>query len=194
MHDIEPHYNWRDRYEAAKDSKSPFFRRTYDEFKYSKKIYNYYIHPQWDAFGSPTLYMKILYADYENGYAIFEMMGEWNDAVTNDIMFLKREIADEMALHGIHKYLVFCDNVLNFHGEDDDYYEEWYEDVRDEDGWICFLNLLDHVEVEMRDTRLQNYVNFGPDFNNFSWRKLKPDLLCRAVEMMVVGEVPKFLR
>lgn len=194
MHDIEPHYNWRDRYIASEDAKSPFYRRAYDEFKYSQKIYNYYIHPQWDGFGSQTLYMKILWTDYEQGFTIFEMMGEWNDAIGNDIMFLKREIADEMASHGIHKYVVFCDNVLNFHSAEDDYYEEWYEDVRDEDGWICFLNLLEHVEEEMKESNLQQYLNFGPDFTLLNWRAIEPKMLCKAVEMMVEGEVPKFLR
>ena len=49
------------------------------EFEYSNTVYNYYIHPQWDDIGSGTLYMKELYADYENGFAILEFIGEWND-------------------------------------------------------------------------------------------------------------------
>jgi len=193
MHDIEPHFKWRDRYIASKDERSPFYGRQYSEFTFSQKIYNYFIHPQWDAFGSSTLYMKILYADYEDGYAIFEMLGEWNDCLQNDIMFLKRDVVDELMAAGIHKYIVICENVLNFHGGDDDYYEEWYEDVRDENGWICFLNALDHVAVEMDDARLSHYVNLGGHFNQLNWRVLPPNKLCQAIEIMVKEGGEKFL-
>jgi hypothetical protein len=55
MHDIEPYYHWRDRYVAAEDKESPFYGRQYSEFEFSQQIYNYYIHPQWDDFGSPKL-------------------------------------------------------------------------------------------------------------------------------------------
>lgn len=184
MQDIQPHFRWRDNYEASKDSKSPFAGRQYSEFQYSQKIYNYFIHPQWDNFGSPTLYMKILYVDYESQFAIFEFIGEWNDAVTNDIMFLKRDIVDEMTKHGIYKYILLCDNVLNFHGEDDDYYEEWWDDVKEDDGWIAMLNLLEHVETEVKDTRLYQYVNFGGLLNGVNWQGLKPKLLFELVEKL----------
>lgn len=48
MHDIEPWWGWRDEYVAEKDSRSPFYGRTYDEFTFTNKVYNYFIHPQWD--------------------------------------------------------------------------------------------------------------------------------------------------
>lgn len=185
MHDIEPHFRWRDKYRSERDHRSPFAGRTYSEFQYSQKIYNYYIHPQWDGFGSPTLYMKIIYADYDKGFAIFEFIGEWNDAVTNDIMFLKRDVVDDLTRHGISKFILLCDNVLNFHGEDDDYYEEWWDDIKEEDGWIVMLNLLEHVEQEVKDTRLYNYLNFGGVFNGVNWRALKPQLLFGAIEKML---------
>ncbi|MEZ5031239.1 MAG: hypothetical protein R2787_07550 [Saprospiraceae bacterium] len=65
MHDIEPHFLWRDLYVASEDRHSPFFRRQYDEFHFTQKVYNYYIHPQWDNLGSTTLYGKALFVDYE---------------------------------------------------------------------------------------------------------------------------------
>ena len=145
MHDIEPHYQWRDRYIASEDEQSPFFGRVYDEFQFSQKIYNYFIHPQWDAFGSNTLYLKILFVEYQQGFAVLELIGEWNDCLQNDIMFLKRNIADDLAQNGIHKFVLVCENVLNFHASDDSYYQEWFEDVSEEHGWICFLNLLPPV-------------------------------------------------
>ena len=187
MHDIEPHFRWRDHYKAEQDERSPFYGREYDEFQYSQKIYNYYIHPQWDAFGSSTLYMKILSADYDEGFAIIELIGEWNDCLQNDIMFLKRDVADLMIEQGIYKYLLICENVLNFHGSDDCYYEEWYEDISDEQGWICLANTLDHVAQEMQDTQLQHFVNFGSDFNDLNWRQLKPKGLLKQIELLING-------
>lgn len=189
MHDIEPHYQWRDRYIASEDAQSPFYGRVYDEFTFTKKIYNYFIHPQWDEFGSPTLYMKIIFVDYEEGYAIMELIGEWNDCLTNDIMWLKREIVDHLSTYGIHKYILICENVLNFHGSDDCYYEEWQEEVIDENGWICFINMLHHVEQEMKDTKIQHFVNMGGIFNDVTWRPQKPQNIFKAIEAMIHSDI-----
>ncbi len=187
MHDIAPFHRWQDDYDSAGDKNSPFYRRTYDEFGYSLKVYNHFIHPQWDEFGSLTLYLKILFADYEEGFAIIEMIGEWNDCLYNDVMFLKREVADELMRHGIRKFIIIAENVLNFHASDDCYYEEWYEDVKDEDGWICLLNLFPHVEEEMNDARLGYYLNFGRRLNEVNWRALSPkNLLIKVEDLMMV--------
>lgn len=131
MHDIEPYYNWRHLYTAEEDSKSPFFGKTYSEFEFTQTVYNFYIHPQWDYVGSQTLYLKVLFADYEIGFAIIELIGEWNDAIENDIMTLKRELIDKMLFQGISKFIMIGENVLNFHSSDECYYEEWYEDVQE---------------------------------------------------------------
>lgn len=185
MHDIEPFFNWRDDYAAEEDDRSPFYGRTYDEFYFTHKVYNYFIHPQWDEFGSATLYLKVLYVDYDDGYAILELIGEWNDCLHNDIMYLKREVLEPMIEEGIFRFVLICENVLNFHGSDDCYYEEWYEDIQEEDGWICFLNTLPHVEEEMRLTRLQSYVRFGGPFHQVNWRPQKPRLLFQMIEKML---------
>jgi hypothetical protein len=190
MHDIEPFYHWRDKYISAEDNRSPFFGRVYSEFEFSQKVYNYYIHPQWDHFGSNTLYTKILFADYEAGFAILEMLGEWNDCLQNDVMFLKREVIDPMLQEGINRFVLVCENVLNFHGSDDSYYEEWFEDIIEEDGWITFLNLLNHVEDEMKETQLQHFVNFGDYFNQLNWRTQKPKHLHTIVDALVKGATP----
>ena len=193
MQDIEPYYRWRDKYIANNDTNSPFYGRVYDEFKYTKKVYNYYIHPQWDEFGSATLYSKILFTDYEEGYAIIEFIGEWNDALHNDVMFLKRNLVEPLQDKGIHKFILICENVLNFHGGEDDYYAEWGEEVRDEDGWICFINIHNHVEDEMKIARLQYHVNFGAYYNSLNWRPHKPNLLFQVVEALVNGEVMRLV-
>lgn len=177
MHDIEPYYKWRDYYIASEDSQSPFFGRTYNEFQFTQKIYNYFIHPQWDDIGSPTLYIKILYCDYALGYAFIELIGEWNDAVNNDIMYLKRDIADHMMKAGINRFVLLCDNVLNFHGDDDCYYEEWYDDVTEKDGWICLVNLREHIYKEMSKMRLYQYVNIEDEVADIEWQRLLPDNL-----------------
>ena len=182
MHDIEPYYNWRDRYIASEDELSPFYGQQYDEFQYSNKIYNYFIHPQWDMFGSATLYAKVLIADYDEHYAIIELIGEWNDCLTNDVMHLKRNVIDVMIGNGITKYILICENVLNFHGSDECYYEEWYEYVSEEFGWVAFVNMLDHVETEMLDTGINNYVLFGGPFQEINWRMVKPHTLVRQID------------
>jgi hypothetical protein len=184
MHDIEPYFRWRDRYNATEDEKSPFHGRKHDEFMYTQKVYNYFIHPQWEFFGSSTLYLKALFVDYDEGYAILEFIGEWNDTLHNDIMELKRNVIDAMTKEYISKFILIVENVYNFHGSDDSYYEEWWEDVKDEGGWICFLNPLQHVIEEMENTRLQYYVNFGQDYTLENWRVLKPELVLKAVELL----------
>lgn len=191
MHDIEPYFKWRDQYIASEDSKSPFFGRQYSEFTFTKKIYNYFIHPQWDEFGSTTLYMKILYVDYSESACLIELIGEWNDCLHNDIMFLKRDIADHLYEHGIRKFVVFCDNVLNFHGSDNCYYEEWLDDIVEDGGWICLVNTQEHVENEMQETNLQHYVNFGETYNNLVWRGKKPENIHKLIEQIMINSTKR---
>ncbi|MFN9958788.1 MAG: hypothetical protein ACK55I_37330, partial [bacterium] len=125
-------------------------------FEYSNTVYNYYIHPQWDEFGSTTLYIKILYVDYDRSYTIIEMIGEWNDALYNDIMFFKREVAELMMNEWITKFILIGENVLNFHGSDDCYYEEWFQEV--EEGYIVAINFRPHVLTEMKKYNLDYYM------------------------------------
>ena len=120
MHTLEPYYNWRHIYVSEDDMRSPFYGRDYSEFEYSLTVYNYYIHPQWDDFGSRTLYLKVLIADYDEGYAVIELIGEWNDALENDIMELKREVLDKFMYEHIHKFILIGENVLNFHSDGSD--------------------------------------------------------------------------
>lgn len=150
MHDIEPFYNWRHIYIADEDKKSPFYRRTYSEFEFTQTVYNYYIHPQWDDFGSRTLYLKIIYVDYELNFAIIELIGEWNDAIENDIMQLKRDVIDQLFQEKIFKYILITENVLNFHSSDKEYYEEWFEQVTDEEGWIVALNMPEATQYDFK--------------------------------------------
>lgn len=181
MHDIEPYYKWRDYYVASEDKISPFYGRTYNEFQFTQKIYNYFIHPQWDYIGSPTIYIKILFVEYTKGYSIIELIGEWNDAVHNDIMYLKREIIDHMTKVGISRFILLCDHVLNFHGDEDCYYEEWYDDIKDEDGWVCLINLRQHIYEEMSELRLHNYVHLRDEMEDIEWRNRRPGAFYKLI-------------
>jgi hypothetical protein len=182
MHDIEPHFQWRDRYRAEHDSDSPFFGRQYSEFGYSNRVYNYLLHPQWDEFGSETLYLKILFVDYDDRYAIIELIGEWNDALHNDSMHLKREVIDALIAEGIREFILIMEGVLNFHSDADDYYEEWYQEVVDGGGWIALLNVHEHVGDELRDAGLDRYLHFGDLLSGITWRPQKPQRVHEAIE------------
>ena len=46
---------------------------------------------------------------------------------------------------GIERFILIGENVLNFHASDDCYYEEWFDEVTDADGWIALLNFRQHV-------------------------------------------------
>lgn len=185
MHNIEPYYNWRHIYVASEDEHSPFFGKEYSEFEFSNTIYNYYIHPQWDDIGSPTLYLKLLYADYINGYAIMELIGEWNDAINNDIMFLKENVINQLEIAGINKFILLGENVLNFHASDNCYYEDWYEDVIDGGGWLVAMNFREHIIDEMNNTGIQHYLYSGFKYNNIPWRTYEPSQLLMMVENII---------
>jgi hypothetical protein len=179
LHDIEPYYNWRHLYTAEEDEDSPFYGREYSEFEFSNTVYNYYIHPQWDEFGSRTLYMKILFADYDFNYAIIEMIGEWNDAVENDVMQLKRSVIDEMIPKGINKFILITENVLNFHSSDEEYYEEWYEDIKDEGGWIVFLNTPEQTRYDIERSRIKRYIHL---LDLPQWRTIQPQHIFQIID------------
>lgn len=186
MHELEPYYNWKDLYDASEDERSPFYGEEPDFQQYANSVYNYILHPEWDYFGSRTLYLKVLFADYDEGFAIIEFIGEWNDCIENDIMYLKRDVIDKMMKQGIYNFILIGENVLNFHASDDCYYEEWYEDIKDEGGWIAAVNFRDHVVDEMRHARLHYYINFSELLNNLSWRKLKPKALHTVVDNLIL--------
>ncbi len=180
MHDIEPFYNWRNLYQAEYDERSPFYGREYSTNEYTNKIYNYLIHPQWDSINSETLYVKILFIDYHKHFAIIEMLGEWNDAIGNDIMHLKRNVIDELLYQGIKYFILIGENVLNFHSSDDSYYEEWLAELENF-GWIVLLNFRQHVLDEMKQAYLDRYLFWYEYMQNAQWRKTTPHILFKLI-------------
>jgi hypothetical protein len=183
MQDIEPFYNWEHYYNSVEDPLSPFYGVEYNLNQYTNEIYGYYIHPLWDYIGSETLYIKILFADYDSGILIMELFGEWNDALHNDIMHLKRNVIDHFTLQGINKYILIGENVLNFHGSDDSYYEEWFEDM--EDGWIMAICFREHVLDEWKKYNLDSYISFGGSLEVENWRTMLPTVLFQHINTMM---------
>lgn len=183
MHDIEPFYNWDSLYLASEDERSPFYGREYSEFEFTGKVYNYLLHPQWDYIGSETLYIKLLYIDYEHEFCIIELIGEWNDCLYNDIMFLYRNVIETLLENGINKYILIGENVLNFHYSEDDYYQEWFDELGD--GWIVCLNFRGHVKKEFEDGHLDYYMAMGGNFDDLPWRTATPQKLFLIVDRLV---------
>lgn len=183
MQDLEPFYNWRHIYTSELDERSPFYGRVYSEFVFSQTVYNYYIHPQWDDFGSRTLYCKILMADYEEHYMVIELIGEWNDAIENDIMELKREVIDPFFNFGITKFILVAENVLNFHSGDRDYYDEWFEEVTDESGWIVCVNMPESTQHDFKRAKINRYIELMPIDN---WRIYRPFHLFKKIDQEIM--------
>ena len=183
MHMVEPYYHWRNLYIASEDDASPFYGRDYSEFQFENKIYNYCIHPQWDSIDSPTLFIKILYIDYDSSYAVIEFIGEWNDTIENDIMTLKRDVIEELTKMGIDKFILIGENVLNFHSSDDCYYEEWIDDI--ENGWVAMINFQEHVLFEFEDIGIDQYFICGGELQEVDWRTYLPHQLFRYIEGIV---------
>jgi len=184
MHDLEPYYNWRHLYIASEDERSPFYGQQYSEFEFSSSIYNYFIHPQWDQFGSATLYLKILFVSYEEHFCIIELIGEWNDLLYNDIMYLYRNVVEFLLEQDINKYILVGENVLNFHYDDDSYYQEWFDEL--EDGWIACINFRDHVIREMEQASVDYYLALGGRLNDMPWRTADPVKLFRIVDSLMM--------
>lgn len=178
-----PFERWNVHYNSSYDDRSPFAGKAYNYDLYSENIYGYYIDPAWDFIGSETLYIKIIYADYLLGFVVIELIGEWNDALNNDIMLFKRNIVEYLISQGISKFALIGENVLNFHGSDDCYYEEWFEEV--EDGWIAGVNFQEHVLEEMKNYNVDNYINLSGSLQIEKWRTLTPQKFFELVNILI---------
>ncbi|HWA34730.1 MAG TPA: hypothetical protein VG737_11395 [Cyclobacteriaceae bacterium] len=185
MHNIEPYYNWIKYYDSSFDERSPFFEKEYNYDLFKDTIYGYYIHPAWDSFGSETLYLKVLFANYNLGFVIIELIGEWNDTLNNDIMLLKRNFIEVLQAAGISKFILVGENLMNFHGSDDCYYEEWFEEVEETNGWIAEINLPDFIMQEQMKYHIDHYINMGGTLQIENWRTLHPQKLYELVSALI---------
>ena len=112
------------------------------------------------------------------------LLGEWNDVLHNDIMYLKRDLVDPLIENGINKFILMGENVLNFHVGDNDYYQEWSEEI--EDGWIVGINFREHIVQEFVQANLDYYIAFGGRFNSFSWRGSEPNQLYKKIDELIM--------
>jgi hypothetical protein len=185
MHKLEPYYNWRKYYDPDHDVNSPFSELIPQDG--NNNIYNYVLHSQWERFGSPTLYLKILFADYNSGSVIIEFIGEWNDCINNDVMYLKRDVVEPLMQSGIKEFILIGENILNFHADGDDYFEEWFEEVTEEGGWIAAVNFNEHVTEEMQSAGLTRYLQFNQ--HNIPWRTFTPAQLSSLVSQSINNRI-----
>ncbi|MCI4670850.1 MAG: hypothetical protein MRZ79_22130 [Bacteroidia bacterium] len=172
LHDIEPFYGWLAMYNHEMDEKSPFHDVEHNMFYYDRSINNIPAHPLWDDFGSESLLVKIQYADYQEGYAILEFFGEWNDLYDNDFKLLSENVLSFLVDFGINKFIFIVENVFHAYFDADDYYQAMEEAI--EDGWICLLKSREEVREDMEQYGIDQYFYFNPKLDQLNWRKLKP--------------------
>lgn len=180
MQDHEPFYGWLALYSHELDPYSPFHEVEHNLFEYDRSVYNYVAHPLWDSIESESLLLKILFADYNKGFAVIELFGVWNDLFTNDIRLLSENCLELLIQAGINKFILICENILQIYLESDDYYEALAEQV--EDGWVCLLRTREHVLEELSSYGIDQYFFWTPALDELRWRKLKPWQLLEKVE------------
>jgi hypothetical protein len=69
--------------------------------------------------------------------------------------------------------------VLNFHSGDRDYYQEWYEEVTDEEGWVVSLNMPEQTQYDFKKAKLNYYIELMEIPN---WRTYRPYHLFKKID------------
>jgi hypothetical protein len=98
-------------------------------------------------------------------------------------MFLKRNVIEALEEQGVNKFILIGENVMNFHADDDSYYQEWFDEL--EDGWIACINFREHVLLEFEKASLDYYMAMGGKFNDISWRTADPMKLYVIIESLM---------
>ena len=114
---------------------------------------------------------------------MIELNGEWNDAINNDIMQLKRGLIELIEIEGINKFILIGEHVFNFHGSDDCYYEEWFDDV--EDGWIAAVSFPAFIQDEMKKYHVDQYISMGGTLQIDNWRTLHPQRFFQLIDSLI---------
>ena len=181
MHTLEPYYAWRNHYVASNDPRSPFLTGPTASLSTRPKSTITSSIRSGTPSTRPPCFAKS-FVDYDERFAIIEFIGEWNDCLYNDIMQLKREVIDVLMAEGIHRYILIGENVLNFHFSDDCYYEEWFDEVTEDDGWIALLNFREHVIDDMKAIDLDSYFVLGGELSELGWRTFSPANLYQRID------------
>jgi hypothetical protein len=100
---------------------------------------------------------------------------------------MKRDVVDKMEAEGINKFILITENVLNFHSGDKDYYQEWYEEVSDETGWIVCLNMPEATQYDFKKAKINYYVELMSLDN---WRTYRPFHLFKKIDDEINKRLP----
>ncbi|MBX3101122.1 MAG: hypothetical protein KF690_01280 [Bacteroidetes bacterium] len=171
---LEPFDGWLFIYSHDQDERSPFHEVEHNLFAYDRRIYTFDAHPLWDNIESESLLVKILYAQYDEGYAILELLGEWNDLHENDFRLLWDNCLHPLVTEGIYRFILICENVFNIYPDADDYYQNAQEELAEGEGWLCLLRARPQVLEELEAYGIGQYFFYSPLLESLRWRKLKP--------------------
>ena len=69
--------------------------------------------------------------------------------------------------------------VLNFHSSDKEYYQEWYDEVSEANGWIISLNMPESTQYDFKKARIINYISF---IEEEKWRVYNPMHLFEKID------------
>ena len=90
-------------------------------------------------------------------------------------MYLYRNVIELLIDKGIKYFILIGENILNFHADTNDYYEEWSNNIGD--GWIIGINFRSFVISEFSEVNIDYFIAFSGEFNDVQWRKIMPDQL-----------------
>lgn len=172
LHDFEPFFGWLAMYNHEMDERSPFHEVEHNQFYYDRSVNQIPAHPLWDDFGSESLLIKIQFVDYQEGYAIIEFFGEWNDIYDNDFKLLCENVLSFLLDFEVNKFIFIVENVFHAYMGADDYYQALEEELGD--GWISLLKTRREVKEDMQEYGIDQYFYFNPNLDQLAWRKLKP--------------------
>jgi len=99
-------------------------------------------------------------------------------------MLFRKNVIEILQQQGITKFLLIGEHIFNFHGDADDYYQEWFEEILEEDGWIVGLNFRDFVIDEMASYNITQYIHMRAPFDGVKWRPYKPELLIEKIDQL----------
>ena len=69
--------------------------------------------------------------------------------------------------------------MLNYHSDGKDYYEELFEEVTDENGWVVCLNMPEQTQYDFKKAHLNRYIELMELLN---WRTYKPFHLFKKID------------
>ncbi len=188
LHHIEPFYGWLAWYSHDQDERSPFHEVEHNQFYYDRSINQIPAHPLWDDFGSESLLCKILFADYEKGFAIIELFGEWNDLFDNDFKLFAENCLTYLVDHGIDRFVLICENVFHIYLDQTDYYDAMLDELG-ESGWMCLLRTRQQVKEDLDEYGVSAFFYQSERLDQIPWRRLKPAQLFALIE----SRMPKLL-